>query len=67
MPLYEYKCEKCGEQFDIRQCYGQDGSKLKCPKCGEANPRKLISGFSTSASSAPADSGRSCYIPRAGG
>ena len=67
MPLYDYKCEKCGEKFEVRQFYGQDGSKLKCPLCGEPNPRKLITGFSTSGSNASPENGEVCYVPRRGG
>jgi putative FmdB family regulatory protein len=66
MPLYEYKCEKCGEQFDVRQCYGQDGSNLKCPRCGEPNPRKQITGF-TPQGSGPSEDPNICYIPKRGG
>ena len=24
MPIYEYKCSKCGCQFDVRQSFGDD-------------------------------------------
>ena len=67
MPLYDYQCEKCSEKFEVRQCYGQDGSKMKCPKCGEPNPRKLITGFSTSGSGSSTENGQVCYIPKRGG
>ena len=65
MPLYDYQCDKCSEKFEVHQCYGQDGSKLKCPKCGEPNPRKLITGFSTSGSSS--ENEQVCYVPRRDG
>lgn len=32
MPTYTYHCQKCGEQFDIKQRY-DDKPKTKC-KCG---------------------------------
>jgi putative FmdB family regulatory protein len=67
MPLYDYQCKKCGEKFEVRQFYGQDSSKMKCPKCNEPNPRKLITGFSTSGSGNPSDGGKVCYIPKKGG
>ncbi len=60
MPLYEYKCTKCGEQFEIRQSMGDDGSKLSCPKCQAGNPIRLMSTFSSSSSGGSYSSGASC-------
>lgn len=33
MPLYEYKCKKCGHQFEKIQKYS-DKMVKKCPDCG---------------------------------
>ena len=33
MPLYEYKCKKCGHQFEKIQKYS-DRMVKKCPDCG---------------------------------
>jgi putative FmdB family regulatory protein len=33
MPLYEYKCKKCGHQFERIQKYS-DRMVKKCPDCG---------------------------------
>lgn len=45
MPLYEYSCDKCGEQFEeIRSA--SDSEEVVCPECGAA-ARKLMSLFST--------------------
>ena len=32
MPIYEYRCTQCEERFEVRQSFGEDGSKLNCPK-----------------------------------
>ena len=42
MPTYEYKCPKCGTEFDLFQ---KMSSKpvAKCPKCG-AQAKRLMSG-----------------------
>ena len=33
MPIYEYKCEKCGERFEKQQSYG-DPAPAHCPSNG---------------------------------
>jgi len=45
MPIFEYRCENCGEKFE-KLIYGAE--ELTCPKCGSKNIKKLISPFSTS-------------------
>jgi len=47
MPIYEYKCEKCGYKFDHLARTLSDIAK-KCPKCGAKKPEKQISTFSAS-------------------
>ena len=46
MPIYEYKCEKCGQTFDHLERTLSDAAK-KCPKCGAASPVKQVATFST--------------------
>lgn len=47
MPIYEYQCKKCGEKFDARRpLLGKDDS-VRCPKCGTAKPKRLISSFAS--------------------
>ncbi|MDE3157103.1 MAG: zinc ribbon domain-containing protein [Acidobacteriota bacterium] len=41
MPLYEYRCDACGHQFEIIQKFS-DPPVETCPKCGGA-VTKLIS------------------------
>ena len=48
MPVYEYKCTKCGQIFDAFQQVGGDGSDLNCPVCGESKPEKIFSSFASS-------------------
>ncbi len=44
MPMYEYKCDACGEEFEaIVRTTEKD--KVKCPKC-EKKARNLVSAFS---------------------
>ena len=50
MPIYTYKCGKCGNTFELLRGVDQDDSELTCPKCSAENPKRLISSFSTSSS-----------------
>jgi putative FmdB family regulatory protein len=38
LPLYEYKCVKCGHRFEKIESVGASETK-KCPKCGARAPR----------------------------
>ncbi|MDD2320534.1 MAG: zinc ribbon domain-containing protein [Geobacteraceae bacterium] len=41
MPIYEYQCSDCGNQFELRQKFS-DEPATECPKCG-GPIQKLIS------------------------
>ena len=41
MPVYEYRCNACGDQFELRQKFS-DAPVTECPKCG-GEVAKLIS------------------------
>ncbi len=44
MPLYEYRCEDCKEEFEsIESIKKRDDAD--CPECGK-HARRLLSGFS---------------------
>ncbi len=51
MPIYEYQCTRCGKKFEVRQSFGEDGTKLNCPKCRAPNPTRLFSSFFSPGSS----------------
>jgi putative FmdB family regulatory protein len=40
LPLYEYKCVKCGHRFEKIESVGASETK-KCPKCGGKAERQL--------------------------
>ncbi|NMA45292.1 MAG: zinc ribbon domain-containing protein [Lentisphaerae bacterium] len=68
MPIYEYSCPDCGNQFSHLH-KRLDETAPACPKCQGANVRKRISSFSTrgtttASSCAVADS---CPAAAAGG
>jgi putative FmdB family regulatory protein len=41
MPLYSYRCDVCGVQFDRKQGFDEPILR-KCPECGEQSLRKLF-------------------------
>lgn len=42
MPFYEYECPKCGHHEEVLQAIS-DKPLTKCPKCGKAGFKKLVS------------------------
>ena len=40
MPVYSYRCNNCGVQFDRHQKFSEDPLKI-CPECGKPELRKL--------------------------
>lgn len=62
MPIFEYKCNECAKEFEIIQLAGRK-EEVKCPDCGCADVKKLISApFLPSSVGRPAndDLGRCC-------
>lgn len=42
MPMYEYRCQACGYQYEVIQKFS-DPELTDCPSCGEAQLKKLMS------------------------
>jgi putative FmdB family regulatory protein len=47
MPTYEYKCPKCGHEFEKIQKISDD-TRPKCPKCGTRAVRVISGGIGVS-------------------
>lgn len=47
MPIFEYRCEKCGNKFDkfYRNLEEESREKMACPSCDSDRLRKLVSLF----------------------
>ncbi len=43
MPIYEYKCQECGERSEFRIVSQEQVNTLACQKCGSRDLKKLIS------------------------
>ncbi|RUM87187.1 MAG: zinc ribbon domain-containing protein [Thermovibrio sp.] len=56
MPIYEFRCEECGEEFEKFVISASQVNQVKCPKCGSEKVVKKISACSIGGS----DSGSSC-------
>ena len=60
MPIFEYRCEDCGERFDafFRRPEDAEKEEITCSKCGSEKVRKLFSviGLGGSESSVQSDS-----------
>lgn len=57
MPIYEFRCRKCGETFEAIRPMGDTGSSLACPQCGAKAPVKQPSTFAAAAGCSSAGSG----------
>lgn len=52
MPLYEYECEDCGEQFETLVSRSSRDS-VECPECGSGSTRRLQSTFAVGSTKQP--------------
>jgi len=47
MPIYEYRCGKCGNEFEYLHTKAGD-EEVACPECGGKKVEKMFSSFSVS-------------------
>lgn len=59
MPIYEFRCYKCGHRFEKLCPMGETGEKLQCPTCETPAPKRVMSGFCASGSDS-GGSGSNC-------
>jgi putative FmdB family regulatory protein len=56
MPIFEYRCTKCGNVYE-ELVFGDRDKKVPCPSCGSDNSEKIpsvIGGIAMGGPSAPA-------------
>jgi len=46
MPIYEYRCLRCGEVFSSLRITQKD-EPVKCPHCASEDVKKIVSAFSS--------------------
>ena len=44
MPIFEYRCEACGERFEALRSHTET-SATQCPRCGDPRVERLLSVF----------------------
>ena len=54
MPIFEYRCLKCGSHFEKVQKTGEEG-ETKCPQCGYGEVKRELSSFSTKGAKSASD------------
>ena len=45
MPMYEYRCRKCGKSFEMLRRMQDTDRDLKCPECQSEEIERLLSTF----------------------
>jgi putative FmdB family regulatory protein len=45
MPLYEYRCQKCGTSFEMLRRIQDADRDLECPQCKSEHVERLLSTF----------------------
>ena len=49
MPIYEYKCQDCGNRFEKLVRRSSDVDTLECPSCGQKHLSQELSTFAAHA------------------
>ncbi len=46
MPVYEYRCRKCGAPFERNERLSEHGTKrVRCPECKSSSVAQVLSTF----------------------
>ncbi len=60
MPMFEYRCESCGERFEKLVRSSSSEQSVVCPSCGGTDTRKQFSTFASVGVKSTASSAASC-------
>ena len=52
MPIYCYKCKKCGAEIELLEGVTQEKIEKICPECGSREFKRVFSSFGVGKSSA---------------
>lgn len=42
MPVYQYKCEACSCEFELKKSFSDESNHVTCPDCGKKAKRVFI-------------------------
>ena len=51
MPIYEYRCKDCGQEFPLLQKISATAEEVTCKKCESGNVERLLSTFASTSGS----------------
>ncbi len=60
MPMYEYRCETCGEEFTLMRPMAERDKAPDCPECGGSETKRGLSAFSTTGGDSAGGAGGGC-------
>lgn len=67
MPIYEFKCNRCGSTFEQLMFPSDEEDNVICTSCGERDTSRLMSAFSCGSSGKGVGSGLSSGCPSSPG
>ena len=62
MPIYEFKCSKCEEFFEVIVMGSNDTDTVSCPKCKSKEFERVISKTNFAMGSSSAGQAKGCQI-----
>lgn len=57
MPIYEYRCDRCGARFSLLQPFSAAREGNACPECGQTSTRRVMSAFASKGGDGGSDCG----------
>jgi putative FmdB family regulatory protein len=68
MPIYEYKCDNCGNHYEQIRRMADADSALECPDCRSERVKRQLSSFATTSGGTSMAAAESpCGRPACGG
>jgi len=59
MPIFDFACKNCGKTFDL-MISNKEKENARCPECGSAELKQLLSPFGTTTKVAASPTNNGC-------